>query len=142
MLSSKCNNKQLCVQRKGEEARRNSCGEIRALSGNGYLSLCLCMLLIWKLNQKRENVHIIIRHVETERWRWKEKRIRSKRRQIERTTLTTKTNIRKSCRCFSHLFYLSSVIISGKPSTFHLSLVCMMLSLFFLLFSDASSFAV
>jgi len=41
----------------------------------------------------------------------KKEGIRSKRRQIEETTSTTKTDIRKTCRWFSHLCYLSFVII-------------------------------
>jgi len=91
------------------------------------------LISIWKIkSQSGEYEH---RHIETERWRWKkkEKRIRSKRRYVERITSTTKISIRKPCRCFSHLFYLSSVIIF-RQTIYISSLTCVMLSLFFSLF--------
>jgi len=105
------------------------------------------LMSFWKVNYYRENVYIVNRH----RWNGtmtmrKRKKLRSKKREIERTTSSTKTNIRKTCRCFSHLFYLSSVIIFRQNHLHFISgmrdVVTFFSSLLLLLFLDVSSFVV
>lgn len=66
--------------------------------------------------------------------RERKRKLRSNCRQMERTTSTTKTNIRKTCRCFSHLFYLSSVIIFRQHHLHFISGMRDVVTFFFLLF--------